>query len=752
MSALPELLPFSPDDCAIPESLRSRSRWAPWAAVWNDKRAKFDKIPRKASHPQLGLSSAKPELWVSFDEAIESYQKYPGVLAGVGYCMTGVHGVIGVDLDRCVNDGVLADWAQAIVQELASYAELSPSGQGVRVMGLGVIDNDWTNHQQGIEIYGGHEARFLTITGRHLVQTPAALCALDPLVLDDIRDRYAAAGSRQKVKSAQVLDLAPPALLETLLLPEVETLALSKKVIAFLTEGKVEGGDRSALVHACGVALYALGLDDATVYSLLAHNPHAMAVALNHRRGDPDRAQRYLWREHCQKAKPKAQRAIVSAHEFDVLQNTQAVAPVFVRDKSGRPIASADNVARALRCPAYCGLWLGFDRFRDEIMFSAPAQGAWQSFTDADYVRLRITLENRGFRPIGRELMRDVVLLVAAESAFDSAIAWLEPLQWDGVPRVEHFFHRYLGAHASPYSSAVSRYLWSALAGRVLEPGVKADMVPILVGAQGVGKSRAVAALAPSLVFFTELSLQDHDDNLSRLMRGRLVAEIGELRGLHTRELESIKAFITRTHENWIPKYREFATQFARRLVFIGTTNKDEFLADETGNRRWLPVKVGLQSLADVQAIERDRLQLWAEGKALFLQGGVHYAQVESLAGDAQQGHTMSDSWAEVVANWLHEPDALTGRAPCERSHLRLSTVLREALRFEDKQIKRVDEMRAGAVLRGLGYERKKIREGSDAFWAFVPTSSVQITGQEHRWEQNSHRESSLVPTVPTCC
>ena len=752
MSALPELLPLNPDDCAIPKGLLSRSRWAPWAAVWNDRRAKFDKIPRQARQPQLGLSSAKPELWGSFDEAIESYQKHPGLLAGVGYCMTGVHGVIGVDLDGCVNNGVLAHWAQAIVQELASYAELSPSGHGVRLMGLGLIDGDWTNHEQGIEIYGGHEARFLTITGRHLAQTPADLCALDPLVLDDLRNRYASFGGRQKVKSAQVLELAPPELIETLLLPEVKSLALSKKVLAFLTNGQAEGGDRSALVHACGVGLYALGFDDATVFSLLVHNPHAMAVALSHRRGDPDRAQRYLWREHCQKAKPKAQGAIVSAHEFEVLQSTQAMTPVFVRDKSGRPLASADNVAKALRSSAYCGLWLGFDRFRDEIMFSAAAQGAWQSFTDADYVRLRITLENRGFRPIGRELMRDVVLLVAAESAFDSAIAWLEPLQWDGVPRVEQFFHRYLGAQDSTYSSAVSRYLWSALAGRVLEPGVKADMVPILVGAQGVGKSRAVAALAPSLMFFTELSLQDHDDNLSRLMRGRLVAEIGELRGLHTRELESIKAFITRTHENWIPKYREFATQFARRLVFIGTTNKDEFLADETGNRRWLPVKVGLKGLADVQAIERDRLQLWAEGKALFLKGGVHYAQVEALAGDAQQGHTMSDSWAEVVSNWLREPDALTGKAPCERPHLRLSTVLREALRFEDKQIKRSDEMRAGAVLRGLGYERKKVREGQDACWAFVPTSSAQSTGQEQGWEQNPHRESSPVPTVPTNC
>ncbi|MCV5824559.1 virulence-associated E family protein, partial [Escherichia coli] len=87
-------------------------------------------------------------------------------------------------------------------------------------------------------------------------------------------------------------------------------------------------------------------------------------------------------------------------------------------------------------------------------------------------------------------------------------------------------------------------------------------------------------------------SFAEKDDDLARKMRGRLVAEIGELRGLNTKELESIKAFVTRTHENWIPKYREFATQFPRRLVFVGTTNEDEFLADKTGNRRWLPVEV----------------------------------------------------------------------------------------------------------------------------------------------------------------
>src|SRR5690606_13267649 len=104
----------------------------------------------------------------------------------------------------------------------------------------------------------------------------------------------------------------------------------------------------------------------------------------------------------------------------------------------------------------------------------------------------------------------------------------------------------------------------------------KADMVPILVGTQGVGKSTAIAAMSPSPEFFAEVSFSEKDDDLSRKMRGKLVAEIGELRGLHSKEMESVKAFITRTHEHWIPKYREFETTFPRRLVFIGSTNKDQ--------------------------------------------------------------------------------------------------------------------------------------------------------------------------------
>jgi hypothetical protein len=380
----------------------------------------------------------------------------------------------------------------------------------------------------------------------------------------------------------------------------------------------------------------------------------------------------------------------------------------FKRDKKGKIEATMENCNVALRSTSFCGIEIRFDQFRDEIMFSPDGAADWQAFADADYSRLRIRLEKQGFKPIGREMIRDVVLLVADENPFDSAIEWLSGLQWNGVARVDYFLVDYFGAEPSEYTTAVSRYLWTAMAGRVMVPGIKADMVPILVGQQGAGKSSGVAAMSPAPDFFAEVSFHEREDDLARKMRGRLVAEIGELRGLHTRELEHIKAFITRTHENWIPKYREFAVTFPRRLVFIGTTNQEEFLADETGNRRWLPIKV---DGADVEAIERDRLQLWAEARGLFQANGIAFREAERLAKDVHDDHMIKDSWADVVNNWLDETDILTGEINREKKLITSMEVLIDALSFDKKHISRREELRIAKVLQGLGFEKAVSRQ-----------------------------------------
>ena len=411
-------------------------------------------------------------------------------------------------------------------------------------------------------------------------------------------------------------------------------------------------------------------------------------------------------------------------NQLVVTPNQPPLLPSFERDKQGYVITKIGNVHRAVACDLVVDRRIGLDRFKDEVMTADIGTDDWRPFNDADYTRLRMDLEaginGVQFRTVGREMMRDAIQVAAQDNAFDSAILWIDTLEWDGVSRVESFMCDYFGTDDTEYTRAMSLYIWSALAGRVITPGCKVDMVPILVGKQGTGKSTGVSAMSPAPEFFTEISFHEKEEDLARRMRGHLIAEIGELRGLHTKELESIKAFITRPYESWIPKYREYATRYARRTVFIGTTNQQQFLADETGNRRWLPVEIGQ---VDVASIERDCLQLWAEGAERYRQYGVEFSEVERLSKSVHANHMMSDAWCEPVREWLDKPDEFSNIAPKTLPYLLGHEVLENALRIEQKSINRLSEMRIGKVLRELGYDRKRKRiDGGKQKWVFVPT------------------------------
>lgn len=401
--------------------------------------------------------------------------------------------------------------------------------------------------------------------------------------------------------------------------------------------------------------------------------------------------------------------------------------PNFDRDKNGKIKATVLNLVRALRREDVAGVKIGLDTFRDEIMLAAPGEDQWRPFGDADYVWLRAHLETgmNGFAPISKELARDVVQAVASEKQFDSAQLWLNSLHDDGGSRCETFLIDHFGVEDTPYHRAVSLYLWTALAGRVLDPGCKADMVPILVGDQGLGKSTAIAALVPSPDFFVEVSFAEKDDDLSRKMRGKLIAEIGELRGLHTKELEAIKAFITRTHEQWVPKYREFTTLFPRRLLFVGSTNKDQFLADETGNRRWLPVRVSKVAVDRVRAVAP---LCWAEARRLFQAGGVQWAQAEQLGRLVHDEYAFRDAWEDQVKRWLAEPLFAESEEGTGRESVTTSEALVGAIGYDPKHITRREEMRMGVILRNLGMNRKKVRVGTELKWAYVPTTDLVVT------------------------
>lgn len=396
------------------------------------------------------------------------------------------------------------------------------------------------------------------------------------------------------------------------------------------------------------------------------------------------------------------------SEQFEVVKVTESNAheakelPKFTREKSGAILATIDNLALATRDTDCCAAKVALDEFRDEIMITEGGAD-WRPFKDTDYTTLRIRLERGGFKPISREAMRDAVHLIAEENRFDSAIDWINGLKHDGVARAEMFWVNYCGVVDTPYARACGLYFWSALAGRCAQPGVKADMVPVLIGSQGLRKSACVAAIAPHNDYFKTISLSDRDANLSRKMRRCLVAEIDEMRGLNSADQDAIKSFITRTHEEWTPKYQEFETKFARRLLFVGTANPDEILSDETGNRRWLPLKV--TRTIDTDGVEAARDQLWAEGLALFQAGGVRWQEAQRLAVPVHAEHMISDDWTEPVAEWLAscELDEITPRGD---RMFTTNDVLTHALRLGYDKHPRTAQLRAARALRELGYEK----------------------------------------------
>lgn len=412
----------------------------------------------------------------------------------------------------------------------------------------------------------------------------------------------------------------------------------------------------------------------------------------------------------------------VSADDFEDLTPTapaekvELPLPGFQRDGNGKIEATVGNVRAALLRPDVSGMDIRFDAFRAEIVFADPERpGQWMPFKDQHYFDLRFTLERLGFKPVGRELIRDAVHWLASIQEIDTAQVWLGGLKWDGVPRVDRFLTRYFNTEDSPYATAVSRYAWTAMAGRVLVPGIKADMAVILTGEQGQRKSSGIEALAP-FDTFREMNFNQPEEARARLMRGCLVVELGELSGLKTRAVEEIKAWTSRRKEDWTPKYQEFAVSLLRRCLFWGTSNPTEVLDDPTGARRWLPLESGRVRVED---IARDRDQLWAEARVLFEQGGVAWEEAERLARDVHERFTVdADSWEDALRTWLETPDIGGVKPSSEPFRTRDALV---GIGLPDRAIKRVDETRCARALRAIGYEQKvaRFKTGKPGRWWF---------------------------------
>jgi len=288
--------------------------------------------------------------------------------------------------------------------------------------------------------------------------------------------------------------------------------------------------------------------------------------------------------------------------------------------------------------------------------------------------------------------------------------------QWDGTARVDTFFTRYFGSAArqdgadlSAHLRTLSRRFLVQLVARAMDPGCKADTVVVLEGAQGTGKSTALAILGGN--YYTDATLDPHDKDSLAIASQMHLIELGELDALKRAEVTALKQFLSKTFDDYRPPYGRVSVRCPRRCVFVGTTNESTYLQDTTGNRRWWPVRCGL---VDLEALRRDRDQLLAEARKLYEAGEQwHLTQEESAVAAVEAESRMApDAVAEAVEDYLLD------KAPGSRpAYLRTADVCRDILATTSD---RAAEIKVGNALRRLKFRRVRVQVGGRMRWVYA--------------------------------
>jgi predicted P-loop ATPase len=387
--------------------------------------------------------------------------------------------------------------------------------------------------------------------------------------------------------------------------------------------------------------------------------------------------------------------------------------PTALVKQKDRPLSNIANISRLIACSAEWDGMFAYNEFTDEFMLMRPVLGTKtplasfkpRQLKDSDFIHVQTWLQRNGFALLSKPIVIDAVLSVAEQNVISPVRNHLEDIEqqvgWSPEThekRLHLLCEKYLGAVADEkvpgshpeYLKEVSRRFMVAAVARAMQPGCKVDSMLVLEGTQGAGKSTAIRILAGDEWFSDSLpniGTKDASDHV----RGKWFIEIGELAAMGRAEIEANKAFISRQEERYRRPYDRSETRYKRRCVFVGTTNQDKYLRDETGNRRFWPVRVGKVDLATLKS---DRELLWAEAIYWYRQGKPWHmtSEVTSLAEAAQLSRISEDIWQAELERSLESVDevSLQGAAA--------------GLFLDRCKMSRADQNRLTACLKAIGF------------------------------------------------
>lgn len=736
-----------------PVTLASLADLPVWVA-WQQECRSGDTDPTKIPYvSKSNKARANARQWLTRERAEKLADLLPKPLGegGIGiefFTADDGRSLAGIDLDACRDraTGIIEDWALAIIEQFDSYCEISPSGTGAKVFFTFASEDlprlqavmgtkhgkqfkrGAGKHPPAIELHLGN--RYFTVTEQILDGMPHEFRHIDTDTILDLIQRVGPefagnAGTGRAGPSPggeQGGDRPRPEYGDDNpeLLARITAACWLKPWLSKRWQGDWSGTkdkSRSGKAFTLAAALKRAGFSyEDAVAALLIHSD---TREWTRTKGMPDdeRELRRAWDNIDSDAKAK------TGH-FGTGEAEAHWATYLQRDRGGiDPLCNLANAMTALRsAPELAGIVAYDEMLRAPMLLRTPPGSRMASVTDPCPVRdedatgIQEWLQRAGMKQMGKDTVHAACDAIAREHTYHPVRDYLNGLQWDGVPRIHMWLSSHLGAEASDYTKGIGRMFLVAMVARIMEPGCKADYMVILEGPQGARKSTACAILGGR--WYSD-SLPDvrQGKDVSQHINGKWLIEIGEMSAMDKAEAAALKAFITRTDERYRPSYGRKEVHEPRQCVFIGTTNKKAYLRDETGGRRFWPVKVGK---IDTDALAGDRDQLFAEALVVYRAGERWWPtgdfESKHIAAE-QEARYEADAWEEPIAAWVTQVDGEGNPLPAPRKQTTILEVAHKALSIDVPKLGTADQRRIAAALERLGWIHGKRGGRGERLW-----------------------------------
>lgn len=317
--------------------------------------------------------------------------------------------------------------------------------------------------------------------------------------------------------------------------------------------------------------------------------------------------------------------------------------------KNGTPEINEENVLRILESVPLFKDCIWYDEFYDRIFSNlSGCTKEWNDYLSAELL-IRFQREYI-FKTLKLNTLETAVNVFAKRNIRNEPKDWMNSLNWDGTKRIQDFFFNAFETKVSQYSLAASENLWISMVARILRPGCKVDNMVILEGKQGSLKSTALEIIGGK--WYTNTNQDPSNKDFYQCLQGKLLIEIAELSSFGKALNETIKNMLSTKVDRFRKSYGKVAEDYFRQNIFIGSTNDVEYLKDQTGGRRFWPIKINNINL---DYIKQNREQLFAESVAKFKSNATWWEMPYEETKLEQENRLEQDDWIEVIERFLRQ-------------------------------------------------------------------------------------------------